>query len=500
MNNLEVLLKNRFNCNIDKITSDLFKLDIMGNKVIQNVASQIEKCESATIHNHNHNRHSSQEDHDNSSNSNSSTNSGDEQDLHQSTRPTTINLSSILSNEDDDNSKPSTSSTTGYMKSSSSSCSSESSSCDATSSNGFMSASTNSTESLLSDSETSSTTKPVKSTDDDSTVIIDDNVLTNGDLSKITITSGSVEEHTSSTSSPTTSFFNKSHFNFTPVVNNKIPIENSKISNNHLITTSPPTTKATTNEASPVKLPTISSSTASTSIFSSPPNISSLRIPNTNISMSICSSVSSTSSSSSSSTSSISYNNNNSKFLSEYAIPPRLEYLLDMPPVNYDTQVANSWNPDDRSLNIFVKEADPLTLHRHPVAQSTDCIRTKIGYTRGIHLWELHWNARQRGTHAFIGVSTDKTPLHCVGYQSLIGSNLDSWGWDLGRNRACHNTKSSNQPAPIYPKMLKPDETFVVPDTFMMCLDMDEGTLSFLADGQYLGVAFRGLKGKKSIQ
>ena len=28
-------------------------------------------------------------------------------------------------------------------------------------------------------------------------------------------------------------------------------------------------------------------------------------------------------------------------------------------------------------------------------------------------------------------------------------------------------------------------------------LDMDEGTLAFVVDGQYLGVAFRGLKGKK---
>ena len=78
-------------------------------------------------------------------------------------------------------------------------------------------------------------------------------------------------------------------------------------------------------------------------------------------------------------TSSISYNNNNSEFSSEFAIPPRLEYLLDMPMCSYETQVQHSWNPDDRSLNIFVKEADPLTLHRHPVAQSTDCIRTKMG-------------------------------------------------------------------------------------------------------------------------
>jgi len=28
-------------------------------------------------------------------------------------------------------------------------------------------------------------------------------------------------------------------------------------------------------------------------------------------------------------------------------------------------------------------------------------------------------------------------------------------------------------------------------------LDMDEGTLAFVVDGQYLGIAFRGLKGRK---
>lgn len=32
---------------------------------------------------------------------------------------------------------------------------------------------------------------------------------------------------------------------------------------------------------------------------------------------------------------------------------------------------------------------------------------------------------------------------------------------------------------------------------FTVVLDMDEGTLAFVVEGQYLGVAFRGLKGKK---
>ncbi|XP_013771863.2 protein gustavus-like [Limulus polyphemus] len=175
--------------------------------------------------------------------------------------------------------------------------------------------------------------------------------------------------------------------------------------------------------------------------------------------------------------------------------PARLDILLDMPLITLEQQIKHSWNSDDRSINIFVKDEDKLTFHRHPVAQSTDCIRGKIGYTRGIHVWEINWSTRQRGTHAVVGVATREAPLHCVGYQSLVGSNSESWGWDLGRNKLYHDVK--NNSGITYPCLLKTDETFVVPDNFVVVLDMDEGTLSFVVDGQYLGVAFRGLKGKK---
>ena len=94
-----------------------------------------------------------------------------------------------------------------------------------------------------------------------------------------------------------------------------------------------------------------------------------------------------------------------------------------------------------------------------------------------------------------VGVATRDAPLHCVGYQSLVGSNSESWGWDLGRNKLYHDMK--NNPGVTYPSILNSDENFVVPDKFLVVLDMDEGTLSFVVDGQYLGVAFRGLKGKK---
>jgi SPRY domain-containing SOCS box protein 1/4 len=180
---------------------------------------------------------------------------------------------------------------------------------------------------------------------------------------------------------------------------------------------------------------------------------------------------------------------------SEFRMSSRLEMLLDMPRVPREIQLKHAWNSDDRSYNIFVKEDDKLTFHRHPVAQSTDCIKGKVGYERGLHVFEISWSARQRGTHAVVGVSTAEAPVHSVGYQSLVGNNEHSWGWDLGRNKVYHDSK--NLPGRPYPSNLKQDESFVIPDKFLVVLDMDEGTMGYVVDNQYLGPALRGLNGKK---
>jgi len=173
-------------------------------------------------------------------------------------------------------------------------------------------------------------------------------------------------------------------------------------------------------------------------------------------------------------------------------MPSRLEMLLDMPRASKLTQIKNGWNAEDRSLNIFVKDEESLTFHRHPVAQSTDCIRGKVSYERGLHVFELDWPARHRGTHAVVGVATADAPLHSIGYQSLVGSNEHSWGWDLGRKKTYHKSQSS--PGTTYPTFA--DDNFVVPDKFLMVLDMDEGSVSFVVNGKWLGVAQRGLRGK----
>jgi SPRY domain-containing SOCS box protein 1/4 len=106
----------------------------------------------------------------------------------------------------------------------------------------------------------------------------------------------------------------------------------------------------------------------------------------------------------------------------------------------------------------------------------------------------------------------------------------DSWGWDLGRNKLYHKGINSVYASTQYPSMTasssgllsssptstmtdpadalnnngiaystKSDECFIVPDKFLVILDMEEGTLSYIVDGQYLGAAFSDLKDKGAL-
>ena len=45
-------------------------------------------------------------------------------------------------------------------------------------------------------------------------------------------------------------------------------------------------------------------------------------------------------------------------------LPAKIDLLLDRPAVGRNVQVEHAWNPEDRSLNIFVKEDDAFTFHR----------------------------------------------------------------------------------------------------------------------------------------
>ena len=97
----------------------------------------------------------------------------------------------------------------------------------------------------------------------------------------------------------------------------------------------------------------------------------------------------------------------------------------------------HAWNPDDCSRNVYIKK-NGFTLHRNPVAQSTDAARGKIGFRHGRHAWEVIWEG-PLGTVAVIGIATKEAPLQCHGYVALLGSDDQSWGWNLVDNRLLHN-------------------------------------------------------------
>lgn len=61
----------------------------------------------------------------------------------------------------------------------------------------------------------------------------------------------------------------------------------------------------------------------------------------------------------------------------------------------------HAWNPEDCSMHIVVKQYG-FTLHRNPVAQSTDMARTKIGYAKGKHVWEVTWTGPLGNLFIFI--------------------------------------------------------------------------------------------------
>jgi SPRY domain-containing SOCS box protein 1/4 len=99
--------------------------------------------------------------------------------------------------------------------------------------------------------------------------------------------------------------------------------------------------------------------------------------------------------------------------------PARLDRLLRTDAVTIDVQIMNSWSTVDKSPYINILE-EGLVGKRRPVAKSTDCMRGRIGYTNGLHVWSINWPQDCRGTHAMVGVATDSAPLHATGLSFIL--------------------------------------------------------------------------------
>lgn len=151
-----------------------------------------------------------------------------------------------------------------------------------------------------------------------------------------------------------------------------------------------------------------------------------------------------------------------------------------------------SWDTNDCSRNIYIKP-NGFTLHRNPVAQSTDAAKGRIGLTRGRHCWEVWWEG-PLGTVAVIGIATKEAPIQSPGYVALLGSNSESWGWNLVDNHLLHNGDCHGN----YP-LLNNAPKYQTGERLRVILDSDDNTLSFERNYEFLGVAFRGLPREKPL-
>lgn len=98
----------------------------------------------------------------------------------------------------------------------------------------------------------------------------------------------------------------------------------------------------------------------------------------------------------------------------------------------------STWSSEDHSENIYVKD-DKITIHRNPVALSSDLARGRKGYSSGEHYWTVMWHGPKFGSNAIVGIATKDSNRHCEGYHPLLGMCKNSWGWDLSRCVLRHN-------------------------------------------------------------
>ncbi|XP_046685958.1 protein gustavus-like [Homalodisca vitripennis] len=175
--------------------------------------------------------------------------------------------------------------------------------------------------------------------------------------------------------------------------------------------------------------------------------------------------------------------------------PPKSQQLFTEPTelaVSNQLMVYQSW-----FVHYIVRRQEfPFTCFRSTSTGAADAVRGRVGFSQGIHMWAIHWPAHIRGYHPMVGVASKDADLHGNGINSIVGSDDQSWGWNLSTLRLRHDCSMDSADYPV----VAPFDDFEVPDSFGVVLDMYKGTLGFLirvGDRRYyLGDAFTGLRGK----
>ncbi|XP_058504802.1 SPRY domain-containing SOCS box protein 4 [Solea solea] len=184
----------------------------------------------------------------------------------------------------------------------------------------------------------------------------------------------------------------------------------------------------------------------------------------------------------------------------------RLTVTLNSTPVSPEDG-RSCWSSVHRSPH-FLLSACKQKVTRSPVELSSDGVRSEMGVKHGLHIWEVLWNPDQRGSHAVIGISRLECPLQAAGYNVLVGGDAQSWGWELktnqlwhgghnlglypGKMKQCHPAVSEKLEPQSY-KSVDAESPLPIPEHVLLVLDADAGTLGFVVDGSFLGIAFTDL-------
>ncbi|KAG8313981.1 SPRY domain-containing SOCS box protein 4 [Homalodisca vitripennis] len=150
--------------------------------------------------------------------------------------------------------------------------------------------------------------------------------------------------------------------------------------------------------------------------------------------------------------------------LEEFLLPERVRMLVETEksPSFFQELEKYAWNPQDCSRNIHFKEEFPLTCFRSTSTGAADAVRGRVGFSQGIHMWAIHWPAELRGLHPMVGVGTKAADLHGNGINSIVGSDDQSWGWNLSTLRLRHDCSMDSADYPV----VAPYDDFEVPDSF----------------------------------
>lgn len=172
----------------------------------------------------------------------------------------------------------------------------------------------------------------------------------------------------------------------------------------------------------------------------------------------------------------------------------RLSLLLNSSPVDPGDPRCR-WSPTHCSPHFLLSQCGE-EVTRAPTQQISDGARGEKGERGGMHVWEVLWCPTHRGSHAVIGVSTEHCPLQTSGYTALMGGDSQSWGWELTNNQLWH----AGQALGRYPgeRGVQAEEQSVspphpVPERVLLVLDADTGTLGYVVDDCFLGMAFKDL-------